>query len=299
MKELILAIVKVALPFSVAASMFAQGLSIVPRQLALVKERPFLMLRPVVVVLLLVPMAVLAIIILLKPSPAVGVGLAILSASPAAPMTLVKVPKKGGSLAFMASLHLSLALLALLTVPISLRLLSKVLGFQAEVGVFAVARVVGMTILLPVCLGILIRFFFPKVADAVGPALARFGGVVLLILVLFVVLITYGLLLKMDLRSYFVMAVVVTVSIAIGHWLGPPDVEERTTLAMESAARHPGLAMTIAALNFSPQKALPVLVPYLVVVAVVTTIYLAWRKRRSAGPSTKPSDSKAGWKGWK
>jgi len=143
-----------------------------------------------------------------------------------------------------------------------------------------VARVVGMTILLPVGIGILIRSFFPKVADTIGPALAKVGGVVLLILVLFVVAMTYGLLLKMDLWSYFVMAIVVTVSIAIGHWLGPPDAEERTTLAIESAARHPGLAMTIAALNFSPQKALPVLVPYLVVFMVVTTIYLQWRKRR-------------------
>jgi bile acid:Na+ symporter, BASS family len=82
------------------------------------------------VVLVLVPLAALVIILLLKPSPAVAVGLAILVASPAAPMMLVKVPKKGGSLAYMASLHMSLALLALLTVPITLhcsqrRLVSK------------------------------------------------------------------------------------------------------------------------------------------------------------------------------
>ncbi len=293
MKELILETVRIALPLSVAVSMFAQGLSIVPSQLALFKERPLLMFRSLMVVLFLVPIAALIVILLLKPSPAVAIGLAILVASPAAPMMLVKVPKKGGSLAYMASLHLSLALLALITVPITLDLLSTALGFQAEVGVFAVARVVGMTILVPVCLGILIRFFFPKVARTVGPALARVGGVVLLILVLCVVAITYGLLLKMDLRSYFVMATVVTVSMAIGHWLGPGDAAERTTLAMESAARHPGLAMTIATLNFSPQQALPVLVPYLVVFMVLTTIYLAWRKRRSARTSTEPARYRA------
>jgi bile acid:Na+ symporter, BASS family len=282
MKELILSIVKIGLPLSVVASMFAQGLSIAPSQLAIFKERPWLMLRSLVLVLFLVPMAVLGMILLLKPSPAVAIGLAILVACPAAPMMLVKVPKKGGSLAYMASLHLSLALLALLTVPITLYLLLKALGFQVEVGEVAVARVVGMTILLPVGIGILIRFFFPKIADRIGPALAKVGGVVLLILVLFVVAMTYGLLMKMEFWSYLVMGVAVAVSIAIGHWLGPRDPEERTTLAMESAARHPGLAMTIAALNFSPQKALPVLVPYLVVFMVVTTVYLQWRKWRSA-----------------
>lgn len=289
MKELILSMVKIGLPLSVVASMFAQGLTIAPSQLILFRERPLLMLRSLVAVLVLVPIAALVIILLFKPSPAVAIGLAILVASPAAPMMLVKVPKKGGSLAYMASLHLSLALLALLTVPITLDLLSKALGFQVEVGVLAVARVVGMTILLPVCLGILIRSLFPKAAGTISPALAKVGGVVLLILVLLVVGTTYGFLLKMDLWSYLVMAIVVAASIAIGHWLGPSDPEERTTLAMESAARHPGLAMTIAALNFSPQKALPVLVPYLVVFMVVTTIYLQWRKRRSAERSTEPA----------
>jgi BASS family bile acid:Na+ symporter len=282
MKELILDIVKIGLPLSVVANMFAQGLSIVPSQVVLFRERALLMLWSLVVILFLVPVAALVIILLLKPSPAVAIGLAILVASPAAPMMLVKVPKTGGSPAYMAILHLSLALLALLTVPITLYLLSKALGFQVEVGVLAVARVVGMTILVPVCLGMLARSFFPGVADTIAPALAKVGGVVLLILGLCVVAMTYGLLLKMDLWSYFVMAVVVTVSAAIGHWLGPRDAEERTTLAIESAARHPGLAMTIAALNFSPQAALAVLIPYLIVFTVVTTVYLRWRKRRLA-----------------
>jgi len=287
MKELILSMLKIGLPLSVAASMFAQGLSIVPSHLAFFRERPTLMLRSLVVVLILVPMAALAIILSLKPAPAVAVGLAILVASPAAPLMLVKVPKKGGSLAYMTCLHLTLSLLALFTVPLTLELLSKAIGFRAEVGVLAVARVVGMTILLPVCLGIVVRSFFPKIVGAVGPPLAKAGGFALLVLVLFVVVIAYGLLMKMEFWSYFVMAIVVTVSLAIGHCLGPRDPEEQTTLAMESAARHPGLAMTIAALNFSPQKALSVLVPYLVVFMVVTTIYLQWRKR-AAGRSSEP-----------
>lgn len=282
MKEILLNILKIGLPLSIVAVMFAQGLKIVPSQLLMFRERPLLMLRSLAVVLLFVPIAVLAIILLLKPSLPVTVGLAILVASPAAPLMLVKVPGKGGSLAYMASLHLSLSLLALVTVPVTLYLLSAALGFQVEVDVFAVAKVVGMTILLPVGCGLLIRSFFPKVADAIGPALSKTGSIVLLLFVLVVVVMTYGVLLRMDPWSYLVMAIVVIVSLAIGHVLGPGDEKERTTLAMESAARHPGLAMTIATLNFSPQQALPVLVPYMIVFVAVTTIYLQWRKRSTA-----------------
>lgn len=289
MKEFILGIVKLGLPLSVAISMLAQGLALTPGQeRALFREHPLLMVWSLVVVLVLVPIAVLAIILLLNPSRAVAIGLAILAASPAAPLMLVKVPMKGGSLTYMAGLHLSLALLALFTVPITLYLLSEVLAFQVEVRILAVARVVGMTILVPIFLGILIRSFFPKIADTIGPVLAKTGWIMLLILVLFVVAMTYGLLLKMDLWSYFVMAVVVAVSIAIGHWLGPRNAEERTTLAIESAARHPGLAMTIAALSYSRREALPVIIPYLIVFMIVTTIYLRWRTRSSAERTTKP-----------
>jgi len=208
-KELILNIVKIGLPLSVVGSMFAQGLTIAPSQLSLFRERPVLMLRSLVVVLFLVPLAVLVIILLLKPSPAVAIGLTILVASPAAPLMLVRTPEKGGSLAYMASLHLSLALLALLTVQVTIYLLSKPLGLHIEVRVAAVARVVGMTILLPVCTGILIRSFFPKVADAIGPTLAKAGKVVLFVMVLLAVAIAYGLLMKMDPWSSLVMAVVV------------------------------------------------------------------------------------------
>ena len=281
-KETILEIVKIGFPLSVIASMFAQGLGIVSTDLLVFKQRPVLMLRSLLAVLVLVPLAALGIVLLLNPERPVAIGMAILVASPAAPMMLVKVSKKGGKLAYMACLHLSLALLAILTVPITLHLFSMAFGFHAEVSAIAVSKVVGMTIRVPVCLGILTRHFFARVAEMLAPPLGKVAGIVLFVLGLSVVAMAYGALLKMGLWSYFVMAVVIAGSIAIGHRLGPQDPEERTALAMESAARHPGLAMTIAALNFSPEKALPVLIPYLIVFTLVTTIYLTWRIRSVA-----------------
>jgi BASS family bile acid:Na+ symporter len=128
-KSLLLTILKIGLPLSVAVSVFARGLTIVPGQLAVFRERPWLMFRSLVALLVLVRVAVLAIVYLLRPSNDVAIGLAILAACPAAPMMLVKVPKKGGSLPYMASLHLSLALLAVVTVPVTLASLSRALGF--------------------------------------------------------------------------------------------------------------------------------------------------------------------------
>ena len=102
--------------------------------------------------------------------------------------------------------------------------------------------------------------------------------VVLLIAVLFVIAMTYRDLFKMELWSYFSMAVVVVVSLGIGHLLGPRDPKERTTLAMESASRGLGLALTIAMLHFSLHQVVPVVVPYAVVFTVISAIYLRGRK---------------------
>ena len=294
MEEIILRILKISLPLSVIASMFGLALRVRWSEVAPFRHRPWLMLRSLASVILLVPLAALCIILLLKPAPDVAVGLAILLASPAAPVQLLRVTSKGGSLPYMVSLHLSLALLALLTVPATLYLFSLALGFQIEAGVLTVAKVVGATVLAPLGIGILIRSFYPRIADAIGPAVSKVAMVVLLICVLFAIEMTYRDLLRMELWSYFSIAVVVVVSLGIGHLLGPRDPEERTTLAMECASRGLGLALTIAMLHFSLHQVLPVLIPYAVVFTVISAIYLRARKWSSLhGSPSVPTTTQA------
>ena len=47
----------------------------------------------------------------------------------------------------------------------------------------------------------------------------------------------------------------------------------------QCGVRHPVLAITIAGANFTPQKALPVLVPCVITFIVVAMVYLFWRGR--------------------
>ena len=110
MKEIIITTLQILAPISVALIVLAQGLKISPSQVMVYfKERPWLMLRSLAAVLIVVPAAALAIILLLGPSREVAVALAILVACPPAPMMLKSTPKLGkGNAAYMASLHLSL-----------------------------------------------------------------------------------------------------------------------------------------------------------------------------------------------
>ena len=286
MKELIITTLQIIAPLAVAFIVFAQGLKISPSQVATYfKKRPWLMVRSLVVVLVLVPAAALAIILLLKPAPEVAIGLAILVSCPPAPLMLKSTTKTGqGEAAYMASLHLSLAALAFVTVPILLDLLSMPLGFHADVNLLKMAAILARTILIPIVLGMAVRSFFHKFADTAGPKLDKAGAIGLLVVVLFAMVSFFPALLKMAPWSYLVIAAVSVVALAMGHLLGPRDPHERTVLAVESGVRHPVLALTIAASNFTPQRALPVLVPCVLVFIFLAMVYLLLRKRSASKP---------------
>jgi bile acid:Na+ symporter, BASS family len=281
MKEIIITALKIIAPLSVAFIVLAQGLKIAPNQVInYFREKPWLMLRSLVAVLFVVPAAALAIILLLNPPLEVAVGLAILVACPPAPLMLKATPNMGkGNAAYMASLHLSLAVLAFVTVPVILYLLSIPLGFKAEVGLIKMGMILGRTILIPIGLGMAIRAYYPIFAEKVGPRLEKIGGIGLLLLVVIVLVKFFPVLLKMNPLSYLVIVAVSAMALAIGHFLGPRDPHERTTLAVESGVRHPALALTIAVSNFTAERALPVLVPSVLVFIIMAMGYLLLRKR--------------------
>jgi BASS family bile acid:Na+ symporter len=293
MRELVVEVMKVFAPASVMLIVFAEGLGISPRPVYnYFTERPGLMLRSLGAALVLVPVAALLIILALKPAADVAIGLAILVSCPPAPLMIKATPKVGGGSApFMASLHLSLALLAFLTVPLVLSLLSAPLGFNAEVDLAKMAMILAKTILLPIGAGMTVRGLFPSFADRVAPGLAKTGTVGLGVVVLVALVAVFPALLKMDPWSYAVIALVSAAALSIGHLLGPRDPAEKTTLAVECAVRHPALSLSIAAANFSPERALPALVPCVVTFIVVAMIYMLWRRKslNTQTPAQAPS----------
>jgi len=281
MKELIIAILKITTPFAVAFLVFAQGLQVSPSQVMVYfKERPGLILRSLVAVLVLVPLAALGIIMLLKPSPAVAIGLAILVSCPSAPLMFKTTSQMGkGNPAYMATMHLCLAALAIITVPTLLDLLSIPLAFNAEVNPGMMIWTLLRTILIPISVGLAVRSFFPRFADKYGPLFGKAGSIGVLLLLVLASVKLFSLMLQMGPWSYLVVATVSVTALAIGHWFGSSDPNDRTGLAVESGVRHPALALTIGVTNFSPEKALPVLIPCVLVFIFIAVVYLVGRKK--------------------
>src|SRR5262249_58413083 len=83
----------------------------------------------------------------------------------------------------------------------------------------------------------------------------------------------------------YASAIFVVVGLVAGHFLGGPEPEDRTVLALSTATRHPGMAFAIAAANYATARlALAAVLLYFVISAVLSFVYLAWRKRQGAAP---------------
>jgi BASS family bile acid:Na+ symporter len=290
LRDLIIEALRIVAPLSVALIMFAEALKIVPSSVvAVFRDRPAVMVRSLIAALILVPAAALALVLVLDPAPAVAVGIAILAACPPAPLMLKTASKLGrGDATFMAALHLSLAALAVITVPAVLHVLAIPLGFSADVDAATLLSILAQTILLPIGLGLAVRALFPAWAGRLGPRLGLVGTAGLAVVVLALSTALFPALLRMDAWSYVVIASVSVAALAIGHGLGPQSDAQKTILAVECAVRHPGLAVAIGTINFTAQQALPVLLPCILTFMVVATIYLYWRGR-TAELGTSPA----------
>ena len=288
MRDLIIDALRVVAPLSVALIVFAEALAIAPRRvLAFVRERPLTLLSSLLAALVLAPAAALGLIMLLEPAPGVAIGLAILMACPPAPLMIKSAPTVGGGdAAFMASLHLALAALAVVTVPALLHVLAIPLGFSAGIDALSILSLLAKTILIPIGLGMAVRALLPAWADRVGSAVGKAGSIGLVVVVVAVLAALYRTLLAMDAWSYAVIAIVCLATLAIGHWIGSSKPEEKTILAVECAVRHPGLAIAIGSSSFTPQQALPVLVPCIVTFIAIGTAYLAFRGRSTKRPTS-------------
>jgi len=279
MKHLIVEIFGYLVPITIALLVFAQGLRVSTGEVqTILRERPGQVLRSILATLVLVPAAAVVLILALKPAVGVAVGLAILVSGPPAPMMFKTAPGVGkGSAAFMESLHMILAALAIVTMPVILSLIARPLGFHAEIDRGAMLWTLARTILLPIGVAIAVRAFFPAFAGKAAPILAKIANLGLLVVLIGVLAAAYPALLAMDPWSYVVIVVVAAAALAIGHLAGPPDPHEKTVGAIECAVRHPALALAIGSANFGGQKAMAVLIPCVLTIIAVALVYMVAR----------------------
>ena len=279
------ALMTIAAAATVFSVMFVVGLRIPFGEFRWVWEHPGLIARGLFSVLVAVPAVAIAVARALDLPRAADIGIVLMAISPGAPVALRRSLGAGGHRSFAPALQILVAILAVVSMPLSIALLNHVYAGHASIDPLDLARQVFTAQLLPLGLGMLIRSLAPAFAARIEPALSRVASAMLIALVVLAVVDIAQVVARAGPRVAVAIVIVTALAVGVGHLLGGPEPATRTAVAITSAARNPGLALLVAALNRAPPEITATILAYLLVSAATLIPYVAWRRRAAPPPA--------------
>jgi bile acid:Na+ symporter, BASS family len=266
------------LKLCVAALIFAIGLGSSLGDLTYLGRRPGLLLRSLLAMYVLVPLAALAFAKLLPLAAGVKAALLVLAVSAGAPLLPRKLSKLGGG-AYPFSLVVVSSLLAIVLVPAWIELLGRHFERDVDVSSVTVATLIVKAFLAPLAAGMLLRLASPALCERASDLLMKVAGVVLTLTGLLLLALNWRLLLQLQGPGMLALVSLMTVALAVGHLLGGPTEDDRTALAIACATRHVGIAVLVAS-AFPGLRTVAVIAAYTIASLLVSVPYLAWRRRK-------------------
>jgi bile acid:Na+ symporter, BASS family len=259
--------------------MFGIGVGVTTAELRRVWQSPGPMLRGLFSVLVAVPVLAVVIARAFDLSRAAEIGIVLMAISPGAPVALRRSLAAGAHAAFAPGLQISVALLAVASMPLWIAALNEFYAGQARIDPRDVMRQVFIAQLLPLGVGIALRHFGATLAARIEPAVRRAGTVLLIVAVVLVLAELWRPLYEAGAGTIAAMVLTTAAALAAGHLLGGPAPTTRTAVAITSAARNPGLALLVATVNAAPPAIIATVLAYVLVSLLTITPYAAWRHR--------------------
>jgi predicted Na+-dependent transporter len=273
-----------AIKASIMLLVFALGLHAGWRDATYLVRQPGLLARSLLSMNVIMPLFAAAVAALFDLNPVVKVTIIALALAPVPPILPGKQAKAGGSAAYTIGLLVAAALFAVVLVPAGVTLIAKAFSKEVHVGASGIMLIVLMSILAPLLAGMIVNAFAPAFAAGIARPVSLFATVLLLAAALPVLFTAWPSVMSMiGNGTLLVLALFTAIGLAVGHWLGGPDPDNRTVLALATSARHPAVTLAIASAGFDDKKAvLAVVLLHLIIATLVALPYVLWRKRRHA-----------------
>lgn len=278
-------LIMLGLTLSIFLTVLTIGVQAAPADLRCVFSRPSQLARSLLAMNVLGPIVAVAVCKIFSLHPAVIVALVTLSVAPVgalfskAMLPLVAPDHQ----AYARGLFFASTVLSVILTPLAVEVIRMIFGGEVHVGPLAVAEVVVGSVLLPLGLGLAIGRWRPAARRWI-PAIQKASGLVLLICVVPIIVGAWPLMASVVREGTLAAIIIIAlIGLAVGHFLGGPDEDDRTVLAFATVSRHPGVAIAIASLTDQPLAPVGVLLAVLVSGLAVVP-YKRWRKRlRGAG----------------
>ncbi|MBP3036648.1 bile acid:sodium symporter family protein [Arthrobacter sp. zg-ZUI100] len=237
--------------------MFGMGLTLTLPDFALVVRQPLPVLLGVVAQYVIMPLLGVAVAWALQLSPELAAGVILVGCAPGGTASNVVTYLAKGNVALSVAMTSVSTLLAPIFTPLLALWLA---GRYMEVDAGSMAMSIVQIVLIPVVLGLVIRYLIPKLVDRVLPVLPWISVIAITFVVVAVVsgssaaIFTAGWLI--------LLAVVLHNGLGLGLGYGVAKafrqpIPSRRTMAVEVGMQNSGLAAGLAREYFTPEAALP------------------------------------------
>jgi BASS family bile acid:Na+ symporter len=277
-------LIKLGIQLSVLLTVLGLGLAATWADVTYLLRNPGLLVRSFLSMFVVMPVVCVCAALYFQLPPAIKVALVALAISPVPPF----IPKKqlmiGGQAAYALSLVSLAAVFSIVFVPIVTSLFGHWFNRPAEISAAKVAQIVGITILIPLLVGVALRARMPALAEKLARPAGVFGMALLVVCVVPLLIHLWPLVSSfIGNGTVLILALIALVGTAAGHLLGGPDAWHRKVLALSTSARHPAVAITVATSAYPEGKlALGAVLLYVLVVTLVTVPYVVWSKGRGS-----------------
>lgn len=284
-------LVRLALQISIFLIVLALGLRASITDATSIFREPRMLLRSIVAMYVLMPVAVGVIVVAMDLHPAVKVALVALAISPVPPFLPGKELKLVARerYAYVYGLLAATSVLAIVVVPLAVALLEALLDRDLPVPPYTVASIVAVSVLLPLVAGMTLRWRFPA-AERLSSSINAVASIALVLVLLVLLARTWPAMLDLvgD-GTLAAIAAATLIGLTIGHLLGGPASDNRTVLAHATSSRHPAVKLAIA--SGAHQDLEPAaIVLALIVSNLIAAPYVAWRKRSRVPASVSGTD---------
>lgn len=285
-------IIPLVINISIVLIVFALGLKTERGDAVYLLSRPGLLVRSIFSMNIVMVAVAMAIAALFDLPFVVELALIALAISPVPPILPTKQQKAGGSASYAISLLVFASLAAIVLTPLTATLAGALFGRQTGISSWAISKIVLVSVIAPLLVGIAVRFWSSELAARLARPIS-IAGTALLVVAVLPVLFTATTTIWSLVGNGVALALVVftLIGLAVGHFLGGPEPENRAVLALATGTRHPGVAIAIASLNFPDEKAvLAVVLYHLVIGAIISIPYVKWSRARIAASEGRVGD---------
>jgi bile acid:Na+ symporter, BASS family len=261
---------------------FGFGLRSTVRDASALFRHPALLVRSLFAMNVLLPLFAALMVAKFALRPPIGVALIAVAVSPVPPFLPGQQLKLVARQEFVLGLFGASSLLAIVLAPLTIGLIGLFFVRQGNISPITIAKIVALTVLIPFSLGMIVRRRAAGFAERASP-IAGNVGIFLLAVAAVPVLITAWpeMIALIGSRTLIAVVAFTGVGLTVGHLLGGRNSDNRTVLALASATRHPGVALTIATAMFPDQELVaPALLLYVFVSGIASAPYVLWRMRQ-------------------